>query len=626
MCGFLGHVTFDNKPIDKLKLINSVNILQNRGPDNLGVVIDNNFGLAFRRLAIIDLSENANQPISSNDKNFVCVFNGQIYNYREIYQTIKNDFIWKSNSDTELLLNSWIKWGQDCLDKLDGMFAFAIWDKSKKILYAARDRIGEKPFYYYLDRKNFYFSSRPSVLINLLPQLSKEYDVQSIRSYLDSGYIPGSKSIYKCIKKLNAGHYLKFSQDNFSTRPYWEIKNINTNFSLSKKVKEDDLVDQLEDIFIRNLKKRLISDVPLGVLLSSGIDSSLITAIIKKRIMPDSNLKTFSIGFNNKIFDESYNSKKISQFLNTEHYEKKIEANDLIKLMPTFFKNFDEPFFDSSAFPLMSASQLASEHVKVILTGDGGDELFGGYNYYLIINILEKIKYLPYSFKKILSNLLNLIPNYKLNLIAEILLKKNLIESFSFVRSIIKKNQNVLFEDIVKDTENINEIFQKKFLTFNNQEISITEACMKLDIIYTLNDDYLQKSDLASMSYSIESRSPFLSREVVEWAARLPINYKINLFNKKYILKKLLARYLPDSLINKKKIGFEVPIEHWMKNELHDWTKERIYNLDYYKNLPINQDLVKKLYTSFLNNQRGTHTYLWAILMLLEFNKKQLSL
>ena len=153
MCGFLGHVTFDNKFIDKLKLINSVNILQNRGPDNLGVIIDNNFGLAFRRLAIIDLSENANQPMSSNDKNFVCVFNGQIYNYREIHQTIKNDFIWKSNSDTELLLNSWIKWGQDCLDKLDGMFAFAIWDKSKKILYAARDRIGEKPFYYYLDSK-----------------------------------------------------------------------------------------------------------------------------------------------------------------------------------------------------------------------------------------------------------------------------------------------------------------------------------------------------------------------------------------------------------------------------------------------------------------------------------------
>lgn len=626
MCGFLGHITFDNKSIDKLKLINSANILQNRGPDNLGVIIDNNFGLAFRRLAIIDLSENANQPISSYDKNFVCVFNGQIYNYREIYQSIKNDFIWKSNSDTELLLNSWIKWGQDCLDKLDGMFAFAIWDKSKKILHAARDRIGEKPFYYCLDKKNFYFASRPSALINHLPQISKEYDVQSIRSYLDSGYIPGSKSIYKNIKKLNAGHYLKFSQENFCTKPYWEIKNINTNFNLSKKVKEDDLIDQLEDIFIRNLKKRLISDVPLGVLLSSGIDSSLITAIIKKKIIPDSNLKTFTIGFNNKIFDESYSSKNISQFLNTKHYEKKLDANDLIKLMPTFFKNFDEPFFDSSAFPLMAASQLASEHVKVILTGDGGDELFGGYNYYLIINILEKIKYLPYFIKKNLSILLNLIPNHKLNLIAEILLKKNLIESFSFVRSIIKKNDNVLFEDVVKGTKNINEIFQKTFSTFSNKEISITEACMKLDIIYTLNDDYLQKSDLASMSYSIESRSPFLSREIVEWSARLPINYKINLFNKKYILKKLLSRYLPDHLINRKKIGFEVPIKYWMKNELHNWTKERIYNIDYYKNLPIDQNLVKKLYTSFQNNQQGTHTYLWAILMLLEFNKTQLSL
>jgi asparagine synthase (glutamine-hydrolysing) len=626
MCGFLGHITFDNKLINKSRLVNSVNIIQNRGPDSLGVMIENDFGFAFRRLAIIDLSKNANQPMLSYDKNYVCVFNGQIYNYLEIYQEIKNDFIWKSNSDTELLLNSWIKWGHHCLDKLDGMFSFAIWDKSKKILYAARDRIGEKPFYYYLDGKNFYFASRPSVIINLLPEISKEYDIQSIRSYLDSGYIPGPRSIYRNIKKLNAGYYLKFSKEDFYTHPYWQIKKINTNFTLFKNKNENEIIDELENLLIRDLKKRFISDVPLGVFLSSGIDSSLIAAIAKKKISLNSNLKTFSIGFDNKIFDESHNSRKISQFLDTEHYEKNIGANDLIKLIPTFIKNFDEPFFDSSAFPLMAASQLASENVKVILTGDGGDELFGGYNYYLIINILEKIKYLPYSVKKILSCLLNLIPNYKLNLISAVLLKRNLIESFSFVRSIIKNNTNVLYESVIKDTNNINQIFQKTFSEFNNQKISITEACMKLDIIYTLNDDFLQKSDLASMSYSIESRSPFLSREIIEWSAALPINYKINLFNKKYILKKLLSRYLPDHLINKKKIGFEAPIKYWMKNELYAWTKERIYNTDYYKNLPIDQNLVKKLYTSFINNQQGTHTYLWAILMLLEFNKKQLNL
>lgn len=626
MCGFLGQITFENKLIDKSKLINSVNIIQNRGPDNLGVIIESDFGVAFRRLSIIDLSENANQPFLSHDKNYVCVFNGQIYNYREIHQEIKNDFIWKSNSDTELLLNSWIKWGHHCLDKLDGMFSFAIWDKSKKILYAARDRIGEKPFYYYLAGKNFYFASRPSVIINLLPEISKEYDIQSIRSYLDSGYIPGSRSIYKNIKKLNAGHYLKFSKEDFYTRPYWEIKNFSTDFSLFRNKKENDVIDELEDILIRNLKKRFISDVPLGVFLSSGIDSSLITAIAKKKIGLDSNLKTFSIGFNNKIFDESYNSRKISQFLETDHYDRNIDADDLIKLLPNFFKNFDEPFFDSSAFPLMAASQLASEHVKVVLTGDGGDELFGGYNYYLIINVLEKIKYIPNSFKKILAYLLNLTPNYKLNLIAETLLKKNLIESFSFVRSIIKNNYNVLSNEVIENTVNMNEIFHKTYSTFSNQNISAAEACMKLDIIYTLNDDYLQKSDLASMSYSLESRSPFLSKEVVEWSARLPINYKINSLNKKYILKKLLRRYLPDHLINKKKIGFEAPIKQWMNNELQDWTKERIYNKDYYKNLPVDQNLVEKLFISFSKNKPGTHTYLWAILMLLEFNKRQLNL
>jgi asparagine synthase (glutamine-hydrolysing) len=625
MCGFLGHITFDNKLIDKSRLINSVNIIENRGPDNLGVVIESDFGLAFRRLSIIDLSENANQPFLSHDKNYVCVFNGQIYNYLEIYQEIKNDFIWKSKSDTELLLNSWIKWGHNCLNKLDGMFSFAIWDKSTKILYAARDRIGEKPFYYYLDDKNFYFASRPKVIINLLPEISKDYDIQSIRSYLDSGYIPGSRSIYKNIKKLKAGYYLKFSKEDFYTRPYWEIKNFSTDFSLFQNKKENDVIDELEDILVRNLKKRFISDVPLGIFLSSGIDSSLITAIAKKKIKLDSNLKTFSIGFDNRIFDESPNSRKISRFLETDHYERNIDANDLIKLIPNFFKNFDEPFFDSSAFPLMAASQLASEHVKVVLTGDGGDELFGGYNYYLIINLLEKIKYIPDSVKKILAYLLNLIPNYKINLIAETLLKKNLIESFSFVRSIIKKNHNVLSNDVVDNTINMSEIFDKTYSTFNNQAISTAEACMKLDIIYTLNDDYLQKSDLASMSCSLESRSPFLSKEIVEWSAKLPINYKINFFKKKYILKKLLRRYLPDHLINKKKIGFEAPIKHWMNNELHNWTKERVFNKDYYKNLPVDQNSVEKLFISFSRNNPGTHTYLWAILMLLEFNKRQLS-
>jgi asparagine synthase (glutamine-hydrolysing) len=623
MCGFVGHVSLDNTIIQKSRLIDSVNILKNRGPDNLGFEIGKKFGFAFRRLSIIDLSSNANQPMFSNDKNYICVFNGEIYNYRDIYLEIKDDFLWKSNSDTELLLNSWIKWGPKCLEKLDGMFSFAIWDEKKSSLYAARDRIGEKPFYYYIKDKNFYFASRPSALLNQIPEVSREYDPQSIRSFLDAGYIPGSNTIYKSIKKLTAGTYIEFSEKGFFINTYWQLKNINTNFELINR-KEADLIDELESIIIKSLEKRFVSDVPVGVFLSSGIDSSLIAAIAKKKLNLRDNIKTFSIGFSDKRYDESVNSRKIANFLGTDHYESIVNPNDLINLMPKFFQNFDEPFFDSSAFPLMAVSNLASKHVKVVLTGDGGDELFGGYNYYKIIKILKKIDFLPSYLKKSLSCLLSFIPEYKINLISEILKKNNLIESFAFARSIIKKNHNVLFNEVINETIGIDGIFKKTFSSFNSN-IGIVEACMKLDIIYTLNDDYLQKSDLSTMSYSIESRSPFLSRELVEWSARLPLKYKINFFEKKYILKKLLSRFLPENLINKKKMGFEAPIREWMSKDLYKWSRDIIYNVDYYKNLPINQDKVKDLFTLLLNKKKGIHPYLWSILMLLEFNKRQLS-
>jgi asparagine synthase (glutamine-hydrolysing) len=624
MCGFIGHISFDETFINKSRLVDSVNIIKSRGPDNLGIAVGNNYGFAFRRLSIIDLSNDANQPMFSNDQNYVCVFNGEIYNYKELYNSIKSEFVWKTNSDTELLINCWIKWGPDCLQKLDGMFSFAILDKKNSLLYAARDRVGEKPFYYYAINKNIYFSSRPSPILHQIPELSKEYNEQSIRSHLESGYIPGNNTIYKSIQKLKAGHYLIFSKNNFDIYPYWEIKNINVNVELLKK-KEEDLIDELDDLLTASVEKKFISDVPVGILLSSGIDSSLITAIAKKKLNRKDNIKTFSIGFLNKNYDESINSKKIANFLGTDHNEKKISPNDLLDLLPKFFNNFDEPFFDSSSFPMMFVSKIASKQVKVVLTGDGGDELFGGYNYYLIIKILEKINYFPRSVKKILANILSKSFNYKINLIAEVLKKDNFIDSFAFIRSILKINKNVLFESIIKKTLGLNNIFREDYLSFD-KNISSAEACMKLDIINTLNDDYLQKSDLSSMSYSIENRAPFLSKDIIEWSAKLPLKYKINFFNKKHILKKLLRRYLPDHLINKKKIGFEVPIREWIIHDLHDWTSERVYNKKFYKNLPIKQSLVIELFLNLKKGKNGIHSYLWSILMLLEFNKRNLSL
>jgi asparagine synthase (glutamine-hydrolysing) len=622
MCGFVGHVSLDNTAIQKSRLIDSVNILKNRGPDHLGYESGKKFGLAFRRLSIIDLTKNANQPMYSDNKDFICVFNGEIYNYREIFIEIEKDFFWKSRSDTELLLNSWIKWGPKCLEKLDGMFAFAIWDIKKSVLYAARDRMGEKPFYFHINNKNFYFASRPKPIIYYNPEISRGYDTQALRSYLESGYIAGENSIYKSLKKIKAGHYIKFSEEGFHNIPYWKIEDYNTNYSLLNK-KEDTIVDELEFLIIKNFKQRFISDVPVGILLSSGIDSSLITAIAKKYINSNENIKTFSVGFSNKIYDESSQSKKIANFLKTDHHEKIIHANDMIKMLPKFFENCDEPFFDSSIFPMMEVASLAKEKVKVVLTGDGGDELFGGYNYYLIIKILSKINYLPSNVKHFLYVMLNSLPIYKLNLLAEALKQNNLIDSFSFIRSIIKKNKHIMSEESLENTISIQEVFRNKVSQFS-KIIQPVEACMKLDSIYTLCDDYLQKSDLSTMAFSIEGRSPFLSKEIIEWSATLPTQYKINFLEKKYILRKILTRYLPSDLINRKKIGFEVPIGEWMKNDLYMWTKNIVDNSEYYKNLPIKQIEVQKLFKLLLKGKKGIHPYLWSIIMLLNFNKEKI--
>jgi asparagine synthase (glutamine-hydrolysing) len=271
----------------------------------------------------------------------------------------------------------------------------------------------------------------------------------------------------------------------------------------------------------------------------------------------------------------------------------------------------------------MEVASLAREKVKVVLTGDGGDELFGGYNYYLIIKILSKINYLPSIVKQFLYVMLNSLPIYKLNLLAQALKQNNLIDSFSFIRSIIKKNMHIMSEESLENSISIQEVFRNKVTQFS-KIIQPVEACMKLDSIYTLCDDYLQKSDLSTMAFSIEGRSPFLSKEIIEWSATLPTQYKINFLEKKYILRKILTRYLPSDLINRKKIGFEVPIGEWMKNDLYMWTKNIVDNSEYYKNLPIKQIEVQKLFKLLLKGKRGIHPYLWSIIMLLNFNKEKI--
>ena len=619
MCGIVGRVNFRKNQINLENLKKATKSLHHRGPDDFGFWEDDFCGFGHRRLSIIDLSKSGKQPMVSLDQRYVCVFNGEIYNYLDLKNELSKDGkIWKSASDTEVLLEGWIKWQEKILNKIDGMFVFVIWDKKEERLFAARDRIGEKPFYFTFDGNDFGFSSRPKQLFDLFPSLSKEYDNQSLRLYLESGYIPGNLSIFKNIKKLEPGTFMEVNKNGLLTKKYWNLAEINNKNNL-KSFSENQLLDQLDDILLRSVKDRMNSDVKLGAFLSGGIDSSLVVAMMTK--LSKDPISTFTIGFNVKEYDESKEAEAVANFLKTDHHCKYVDEQDLINLLPTFLDNFDEPFFDSAAFPTMAVSKLAKEHVSVVMTGDGGDELFGGYHYYKIIRMLGKFQSLPDSLKRMTSLLTSLIPSHKFKLLGSAFNEDSVSRAFAFSRSIAKDFNNILFDKVYDDTISMKDLFEKTADCFP-KNLTASETGMRLDTLFTLNDDYLQKTDMATMAYSLEARTPFLSAELVEWSTSLPENFKLRGGTSKYLLKQLAYRYIPKKILDRPKRGFGVPIDSWLRHQLYDWAYERIYNKDYYEGLPINQNEVINLYQSHKSGKRNIQPLIWAILMLLEFNFK----
>ena len=616
MCGITGIVDYAGNNISSARLRSASDLISHRGPDADGIYIEQLCGLAHKRLSIIDLSDMGRQPMISSDERFVCVFNGELYNFRELKDEISSfGHTWRGDSDTEVLLEAWRIWGPSSLKKFDGMYAFSIWDKKEKKLFAARDRFGEKPFYYYRNNNLFAFCSRPKPLFELLPEISKKYDEQSLRFFLESGYIPAPRSIYENIQKLPAAHYLVLSSEKLEVIRYWDPNGIHTNHQLRQR-NENEIIDELDEIITRSVKNRMISDVPLGAFLSGGIDSSLMVAIMAKH--KTSPISTFTIGFDEKAYDESAHSQAVADHIGTEHYCENLQVKDLLYLLPDFLKNYDEPFFDSAAFPTMAVSRLAKKHVSVAITGDGGDELFGGYHYYQIIKYLSLISKLPSLTVKLMSSLLQKAPSHSLKLVSAALKENSNARAFAFSRSIAKDFQEVLDKELLARTIGLKDLFEESAAPIE-KILHPCEIAMRLDCQYTLNDDYLQKTDVACMAYSLESRAPLLSKEVIEYAMKLPVNYKIG-SQPKYILRKLLYRYVPKEIVDRPKRGFGVPIDGWLRVELKDWAYERVSDPEYFKDVPLDQKAVKKLFTLHQTGSRNVHPLLWAILVFLEFH------
>ncbi|MEH1738793.1 asparagine synthase (glutamine-hydrolyzing) [Fusobacterium varium] len=559
MCGICGFISEKEITTENLKNMN--NTINYRGPDSEGIYFEETdgkkIGLAHKRLAIMDLSPLGHQPMFSEDKNIIVIFNGEIYNFQEIKEDLeKKGYKFRSTSDTEVIVKGYEEYGIEIIEKLNGMFAIALYDKKDKELFLIRDRIGIKPLYFHIDEKDIIFASELKPILEY-PYFKREIDKDSLSDFLHHSYISGEKSIFKNTFKLLPGSYLRYKNEKITIENYWSIKKEFLNKKIDEKLTEEQWKSKIKDFLEKSIKDRMISDVPLGAFLSGGIDSSLIVSIMQK--ISSKPIKTFTIGFEEKEYNEAENAKKIANYLKTDHTEYYMKIEELKKYIDKLAVYYDEPFADSSQLPTMLVSEIAKQKVTVALSGDGGDELFCGYSRYESLFKMQKLKNI--------SKIINLIP-FRDEIIKNI--GNRYLRGFYFKNDSEIVNSEYLFyshnKSIIKDyNHKINERY------FENIEISknIQEKSMLKDMITYLPDDIMTKVDRASMAFSLETRAPFLDdHKFIELSFKIPHRYKYKNNEKKYILKEVLKEYIPENLIENKKKGFAVPIFKWLREDL----------------------------------------------------------
>ena len=637
MCGLLGYISNNEYSFKVENFNNNLSLLERRGPDYKDFFQYNsenyNLYLGHTRLSIIELSNIANQPFK--DASNVLIFNGEIYNHLKLRNNFYNKDLFKSKSDTETLFNL-LKYNkiEKVLQSLEGMFAFCFFDKVKNKLYLARDRAGEKPLYLYINKMFFGFSSDLSVFKkNITCNLT--INSNSIRDFMNLQYIPSPNTIYSECFKIPNGSFIEIDLNKYRFektnsfeefinkegvfyKKWWKLKfnsNIYTNDNYI------DIRSNTEKLIQNAVKKQLLSDVPLGAFLSSGIDSSLIVSMMQ---MLSGNTQTFTIGYQSKSLNESVEAKQISQHLNTNHHEFIFDSKDLINLVEKVPYAYSEPFADSSQIPTLMISKLASEKVKVILSGDGGDEIFGGYNRYIIANRYWKFfKYLPYTLRKQILSLIYLAPKKSLNFLLNKFTSSNNIYKIIDKLKKIKSEKDYYYSMInewnnVSDILNTSNNYQNKNTKIFDAKIPFEKKMMMEDFNTYLPDDILCKVDRASMYYSLETRAPFLDHNILEYCFSINNKFIFNKNNGKYILKDILGKYLPQNLISNKKKGFAVPISEWLNNELLDWSNDYLTKEMCDKHRFFNYDTILKIKKNRNKSVSSDFNKIWTIV---QFNK-----
>ena len=624
MCGITGFIDF--KKQTSLEVLKSMtDTMEHRGPDGSGNEIFNlteaQLGLGHRRLSIIDLSEVSKQPMQVGD-NWL-TFNGEIYNYKEIRAELeKLGHQFNTQGDTEVILKSYEQWGEKCLEKFIGMFAFVLFDKAKNELFCARDRAGVKPFFFYQTNDLFLFASELKAF-HKHPKFDKKLNHAAVSAFVQFGNVPSNLCIYENCHKLKPGHSLTFSisENKIETKQYWNVYDF---YNQSKsKVSFEEAKEETESILQSAVDYRMVSDVPVGVFLSGGYDSACVSALLQKD--RTEKIKTFTIGVPDMGLNEAPFAKEVAKHLGTEHHEFNCTTKEAIELIDELPFHYDEPFADSSAIPTTLVSKMARKEVTVALSADGGDETFAGYNRYDFLSRYQsKLNKIPSFARKGTASLMDKIPSDKLPILRDKYNFHNRYEKLkgvlrdpsaeSIMLSVSQQFTDNQLKKIVKSTAEIGEtaFTSKEFL---NPKSSPLSYMMAIDYQTYLVDDILQKVDRATMTVSLEGREPLLDHRIIEYAAQLPDDFKYRNGEKKFILKEIVHQYIPKEMMDRPKMGFAIPIASWMQNELKNHVEEYLSESKINNQGLFNWSAISDLKTKFFKGKKELDSKLWYLLM-----------
>ena len=624
MCGIAGFVDF-NKKTTLAELEKMTRILAHRGPDGEGYGIyptDGAItGLGHRRLSIIDLTSAGSQPQTYGSLHIT--FNGEIYNYAEIKTTLEaKGHVFQSHSDTEVILHAYAEWGAEALQQFIGMFAFVIYDEAKKQLFACRDRAGVKPFFYYWKDGLFLFASELKAIVQH-PAFTRTINQDSLAAYLQYGYVPTPHCIFEDTFKLKPGHFLLLDVEgrNMTTQQYWNVYDAYNKPPLN--ISLPDAINATESLLTNAFQYRMVSDVPVGVFLSGGYDSACVTALLQAN--NTEKIKTFTIGVPDAGLNEAPFAKAIAQHLGTDHTEYYCTEKEALEIVPQLPFFYDEPFADSSAIPTTLVSRIAREKVTVALSADAGDEIFAGYNRYdYMVKYGSKLKKIPVPLRRVAAGIMDRVPADKI----PVLNKKYLFHSrYEKLKALLKEpSEQTFFRGMSQhmDQQSINSLLkagtQPLVTAFESKELapahySTLNFMMAMDYQTYLLDDILQKVDRAGMSVSLEGREPFLDQRIIEWAAQLPMEYKYNNGNKKFIIKEIVHRYIPRAMMDRPKMGFGIPISTWLQNDLKPFVNQYFDPAFIEKQNIFNNDVIQGIKRSFYHGKIERAEKIWFLLM-----------